>query len=158
MDFDVVHASGAGRLSALTGLVAAWGEIMVVRGTVYKLADCEVLAIRGGLGAAAVSFRDAPVAELVALNATPPGAGAGSALLAAAIELCRPRCHTLRTVTTNDNLVALRFYQRRGFVLSVLRPGAVDEARRLKPAIPQTGADGIPIRDEIELILPLSNG
>jgi hypothetical protein len=36
--------------------------------------------------------------------------------------------------TTNDNLEALRFYQRRGFVLSALRPGAVDDSRRrLKP-------------------------
>jgi hypothetical protein len=59
-------------------------------------------------------------------------------------------------VTTNDNLVALRFYQRRGFRLSALRPGAVDEARRrLKPAIPDAGAFGIPLRDELELELRL---
>jgi hypothetical protein len=55
-------------------------------------------------------------------------------------------------VTTNDNLEALRFYQRRGFVLSALRAGAVDEARReLKPMIGRVGNFGIPIRDEIEL-------
>jgi len=55
-------------------------------------------------------------------------------------------------VTTNDNLDALRFYQRRGFVLAALRPGAVLQARqRLKPTIPETGAYGIPLRDEIEL-------
>jgi hypothetical protein len=47
----------------------------------------------------------------------------------------------------------LRFYQRRGFRLRALRPGAVDEARRtLKPAIPPTGDHGIPLRDEIELL------
>ena len=55
-------------------------------------------------------------------------------------------------VTTNDNLEALRFYQRRGFVLSALRAGAMDEARRkLKPRISRVGDFGIPIRDEIEL-------
>ena len=55
-------------------------------------------------------------------------------------------------VTTNDNLEALRFYQRRGFRLSALRTGAVDESRRrLKPQIPTVGDFGIPIRDEIEL-------
>ena len=32
-------------------------------------------------------------------------------------------------MTTNDNLAALHFYQRRGFRLADLRPGAVDEAR-----------------------------
>jgi len=53
---------------------------------------------------------------------------------------------------TNDTLGAARFYQRRGFVLSALRPGAVDEARRrLKPEIGTVGDFGIPLRDELEL-------
>ncbi len=46
-------------------------------------------------------------------------------------------------VTTNDNLAALRFYQRSGFRLVELRAGALDEARHLKPSIPATGSDGI---------------
>ncbi len=54
-------------------------------------------------------------------------------------------------ITTNDNTPALRFYQRRGFRLVALRPGAIDAARRLKPGIPAVGLDGIPLRDEIEL-------
>ena len=55
-------------------------------------------------------------------------------------------------VTTNDNVDALRFYQRRGLRISGLRIGAVDESRaRLKPQIPEIGAYGIPLRDEIEL-------
>ncbi|MGD8245715.1 MAG: hypothetical protein PVG25_02965 [Anaerolineae bacterium] len=58
-------------------------------------------------------------------------------------------------ITTNDNLAALRFYQRRGFSLVAVHPGAVDQARTLKPEIPAIGHSGIPIRDEIELELPL---
>jgi ribosomal protein S18 acetylase RimI-like enzyme len=54
-------------------------------------------------------------------------------------------------VTTNDNLDALRLYQRHGYRLVRVRPGAVDEARRAKPAIPETGAYGIPLRDELVL-------
>jgi hypothetical protein len=53
-------------------------------------------------------------------------------------------------VTTNDNLTALRFYQRKGFVLAALRPNAMKETRKRKP-VPLLGGDGIPIRDEIEL-------
>jgi hypothetical protein len=35
-----------------------------------------------------------------------------------------------------------------------LRVGAVDEARRtIKPTIPEVGAYGIPLRDELELVL-----
>ena len=56
-------------------------------------------------------------------------------------------------VTTNDNVDALRFYQRLGFRLRALRAGAVDDARRdLKPSIP-VEHDGIAIRDELELVL-----
>ncbi len=59
-------------------------------------------------------------------------------------------------VTTNDNHRALRAYQRHGFDLVALYRGAVDEARRtLKPDIPATGRDGIPLRHELELELPL---
>ena len=66
-------------------------------------------------------------------------------------------CTRLWLVTTNDNVDALRFYQRRGFRLRALRPGAVDEARReLKPEIPEIGDHGIPLRDELELELDLT--
>jgi GNAT superfamily N-acetyltransferase len=66
-------------------------------------------------------------------------------------------CARIWLVTTNDNLEALRFYQRRGFVLSGLRLGAVDDSRRrLKPQISAIGGFGIPLRDELELELRLS--
>lgn len=53
-------------------------------------------------------------------------------------------------MTTNDNTHALRFYQKRGFVITAIRVNAMEEQRKKKP-IPLTGNDGIPIRDEIEL-------
>jgi hypothetical protein len=34
-------------------------------------------------------------------------------------------------------------------------PGAVTEARKIKPEIPATGLGGIPVRDEIELTMEL---
>jgi acetyltransferase (GNAT) family protein len=57
----------------------------------------------------------------------------------------------LRVTTTNDNLDALRFYQRRGFRIIAVHPGTVEESCRLKPSIPAIGEYGIPIRDELEL-------
>jgi len=135
-------------------MIELWGDPMIVRGEHYHFVDCEILAAHQ-LGLAAVSCRDAPIAELVSLNVWTPGAGAGTALLTAAVTLCRPTCHTLRTVTTNDNLSALRFYQRRGFVLSALRVNAMKAARDVKPNIPLIGDHGIPIRDELELVMDL---
>ncbi len=60
-------------------------------------------------------------------------------------------CARLWLMTTNDNLNTLRFYQKRGFVLVSVHRNAVMKSRQLKPEIPLTGNDGIPLRDEIEL-------
>ena len=95
--------------------------------------------------------------ELVAIAADPPRAGVGSRLLERVLEAAREAgCSRVWLTTTNDNLDALRFYQRRGFRLLALRPGAVVEARRrLKPELPATGAYDIPMRDELDLELIL---
>ena len=94
-----------------------------------------------------------PVLEIVTLNAVPRRAGIGTALVKEAVaEAARRGCREIRLTTTNDNVDALRFYQRRGFRLVELRPGAVARARAAKPEIPGTGAYGIPLRDELDLI------
>jgi len=91
--------------------------------------------------------------EILTLHCARRRSGIGSLLLEALMETAREGgCKGLSVVTTNDNIDALRFYQRRGFRLTALRSGAVEEARReMKPAIPVTGSYGIPLRDELEL-------
>jgi ribosomal protein S18 acetylase RimI-like enzyme len=94
--------------------------------------------------------------ELVTIDSLVEGRGVGTALVdAVAAAARRAGCTRLWLVTTNDNLEALRFYQRRGFVLTALHRDAVVESRRLKPQISERGAAGIPIRDELELELEL---
>lgn len=68
----------------------------------------------------------------------------------------KKRCKVIKLITTNDSLLALKFFQKRGFVLSKIINNAVEKARKLKPEIPLIGNDGIPIRDEIELIKDLN--
>ena len=103
-------------------------------------------------------FREEPSAELLLLSAFTKGAGVGTALLEALIAELRERgAPSLRVTTTNDNLDALRFYQRRGFQLVELRPGAVDAARRRKPSIPELGEHGIPLTDELDLVMRLDS-
>jgi ribosomal protein S18 acetylase RimI-like enzyme len=76
----------------------------------------------------------------------------GSALIEAATQAARRvGCRRLWLITTNDNTHALRFYQKRGFVIAAIHVNALEKARRLKPEIPLIGEDGIPLRDEIEL-------
>jgi GNAT superfamily N-acetyltransferase len=94
--------------------------------------------------------------ELVTIDALVEGAGIGTALVEAVAGAAREHgCTRLWLITTNDNLRALRFYQRRGFRLAALHRDALETSRRLKPSIPETGLDGIPLRDELELERPL---
>lgn len=64
-------------------------------------------------------------------------------------------CQRIYLMTHNDNLDALRFYQRRGFVICGIRLNSMDAARKIKPSIPIIGDYGIPLRDEINLELAL---
>ena len=101
-------------------------------------------------------------AELVLLEALEPARGIGTALVEALVALLAAQgVRELSLTTTNDNLGALRFYQRRGFQLVEIRPGAMDEYRKRKPMIPKVGEFGIPLRDELRLvrsILPQPDG
>lgn len=93
--------------------------------------------------------------EALTVHAGVPGTGVGTALLAALRDRAASAgWRRIWLITTNDNVDALRFYQRRGFRLVAVHAGAVDASRMtLKPAIPAIGAYGIPIHDELELEL-----
>ncbi|WP_119459836.1 GNAT family N-acetyltransferase [Rhodospirillaceae bacterium SYSU D60014] len=91
--------------------------------------------------------------EIVTLDAVNAFTGLGTRLVEKAAERAADlRLSRLVVRTTNDNLDALRFYQRRGFRLHRLVPGAIDEERRTKPSIPLIGRYGIPVRDELTLV------
>jgi GNAT superfamily N-acetyltransferase len=94
-----------------------------------------------------------PECEIITLDALEQYCGIGTALVDAVAEIARERgAARLLVVTTNDNLDALRFYQRRSFAIVGVRVDAVTQSRRIKPAIPLIGRHGIPIRDAIELV------
>jgi GNAT superfamily N-acetyltransferase len=152
---EICLAKGAGLEAARACLAREWGDLLIVRGLCYRLADCECLITAGFEGIAAFNTREPPVAELVAINAFLRRYGIGTALIDTLRQMLKDDFAVIRATTTNDNIDALRFYQRRGFRITGLRAGAVDEARILKPAIPLEGAYGIPIHDEIDLELRL---
>ena len=119
------------------------------------------LGLVAGDGIGLLTYRsDGDAIELTSLVAQPRGSGTGTALIDALVEVARVAgLFRIWLVTTNDNVDALAFYQRRGFRLSGIRIGAVDEARRtLKPAIPVMGEHGIELHDEIELTREIGAG
>src|SRR4051812_46379278 len=108
----------------------------------------------GSLAGLATYRIDGGECELVTLDSVREGAGVGTALVdALAGAAGAAGASRLWLITTNDNLPALRFYQRYGFDLVAVHRDAVARARALKPSIPRVGLDGIPIRHELELQL-----
>lgn len=130
------------------------GQSMISKGNEHRLADLEALiAWEGQARVGVATFHiDRSGCELLSINASSQGGGVGTALLQAVEEAARKAgCSRVWLITSNDNLDALRFYQRRGYRLIAVYPGAIDEARKIKPTIPQVGYHGVPIHDELEL-------
>ncbi|MFA7253511.1 MAG: GNAT family N-acetyltransferase [Patescibacteria group bacterium] len=90
--------------------------------------------------------------EIVTLDSIELNSGIGSALLNAMVKKAIDNKYSrLWLMTTNDNIDAMRFYQKRGFVFSGINIDAIQKSRDLGQEIPETGHYNIPIRDEIEL-------
>ena len=141
-------------------IIKEWGsDYVIVHGDIvhpaelpgYKVMEDEKLV---GLVTCMIKGQEC---EIVTLNSFREGEGIGDALMQVVESFALShQCTTCLLVTTNDNLNALGFYQRRGFYISEVRPGAVDEARKVKISIPRIADNGIPIRDEITLIKQIS--
>ena len=130
------HQARLGTLHDVLALpgVGAWDEQQLVGVATYD-----------------VQGRTAELAAIAVSNDHRLG-GIGTQLIDAVVVAARSAgAREVWLVTTNDNVDALRLYQRRGFRLSELHTGGVDRARALKPAIAREGCYGIPMRDELVL-------
>ena len=134
------------------------GEEMVTRGNVYRPEQLDGFVIedeREWLGL--VTFIvTSDECEVTSLNSLREAQGIGTSLINAVVEESRKHGYKrVFFITTNDNLNALGFYQKRGFELVAVYRGAVNESRKIKPGIPLIGYNNIPLRDEIELEMKL---
>ena len=94
--------------------------------------------------------------EIISLDCIYEGKGIGSALLNRVEEVAREnQLQKITLITTNDNLHAIRFYQKRGYRVMEIRLDAVKKARLMKPTIPFFSDAQIPIQDEWLLEKPL---
>jgi len=131
-----------------------WGATRVAtRGTLH---DCAYLpayiALEGDELAGLITYNvSGSECEIITLNSLIENNGIAWALIEKVIESAKEKgCSRLIVITTNDNTKAIRYYQKRGFSLKAVRINAVNESRKLKPEIPLTGNDGIPILHEFE--------
>lgn len=136
-------------------LLENWASnIIVTRGISYQ-ADllCGFIAEYEGkqIGLLTYNIKEDEL-EIITLNAIVEGKGVGTSLLEEVENLAKEKkCTRIWLITTNDNVDALRFYQKRGYEIKSVHRYAIDESRKIKPQLPFVGKYGIPIRDEIEM-------
>jgi ribosomal protein S18 acetylase RimI-like enzyme len=134
------------------------GEEMITRGKVYRPEQLDGFVVEAGeewTGLITFVIEDGEC-EVTSLDSLREGQGIGSKLLEQVIKEARAcGCKRLFLITTNDNLNALGFYQKRGFELVAIYRGAINTSRKIKPGIPLVGYNNIPLRDEIELEIML---
>jgi GNAT superfamily N-acetyltransferase len=129
-----------------------WGsEKMIMHGEIVVYDQVEGFVYGDWLGLLTFIVRE-DECEVTSLDSLREGKGIATALINEVLKEAKSRnCHRLFLITTNDNLHALGFYQRRGFELVKINRGAINESRKIKPSIPLIGDNNIPLRDEIEL-------
>ena len=94
--------------------------------------------------------------EIISLDSLKERQGIGTTLVNNVIEIAKKnKCTKIKLITTNDNINAIRFYQKLGFDMANLYHNALEISRKLKPSIPLIGEFGIPLKHEIEFIIDL---
>jgi GNAT superfamily N-acetyltransferase len=156
------------QIKPLSDISRGWAErlieeqcgapVIISRGVAHRIGELPgYVAQRDGeyIGLSTYFVQD-DACEMVSLHSVEQRSGVGSALIEAVKQAAiAAGCKRLWLITTNDNTAALRFYQKRGFVLVAVHRDALERSRKLKPEIPLVGMDGIPLRDEIELEMML---
>ncbi len=137
-----------------------WGDgFVVAHGEIFHPEGLEsIIALDGNQWVELVTYKVLDgECEIVSLDSLREGEGIGTSLIERVAQEARGAgCIRVFLITTNDNLEALGFYQKRGFELVRVHRGALDRSRKIKPSIPLIGLHGIPLRDEIELEMTLT--
>ena len=132
---------------------------MIIRGKKIDMTKSDGIAAmeNGGIiGLLTYAIRGG-ICEITSLDSLTEGRGIGTALINRVIRMAKESgCRRIIVVTTNDNINAIRFYQKRGFDMARFYRNALDISRKMKPEIPLIGDHGIPLRHEIEFELNLT--
>ncbi|SDJ65564.1 GNAT family N-acetyltransferase [Sediminibacillus albus] len=129
---EMVISSGVYQCDRLPGYAAVSSQRVIVGLITYIInaGECEIISLDSLLEKQGIGTKLVGLVEMEARNTD---------------------CHRLKLVTTNDNMHALGFYQRRGYRIVKIFSGAVDKARAIKPEIPLVAENGIAIKDELLL-------
>jgi GNAT superfamily N-acetyltransferase len=126
---------------------------MIIRGHIIDMTQVDGIAVYEDSEIIALltyTIRD-NLCEIISLDSLLEGRGIATELIKRIISAAKEKqCSKIIVITTNDNINAMRFYQKRGFDMVRLYHNALDISRKLKPEIPFIGENDIPLRHEIE--------
>lgn len=154
MQFNVAPITPSDKPTVVE-LISHWlADFIISRGRKLYPAELPGFLARDGSGEAVglVTYETiGDQCEVVTLDAFTPWSGIGTALMQAVETAAQSKgCRRIWLITTNDNVEAVRFYQRRGYTFAAVHVNALEQSRKLKPQIPMVGNFGIPMRDELE--------
>lgn len=131
-----------------------WGSTVIVsRGRIHNADSLPgyVALVNGEIQGVIIYSIENGQCEIVILDSLLEKQGIGSALVKKVVDTARKAgCTRVWLITSNDNIHAVRFYQKRGLDLVAVHRNAIVEARKIKPQIPIKGFDNIPLKHEIE--------
>lgn len=152
MEYVKIDMQNRARINSF--IVKHWFSTeMIIRGTIIDMTKVDgIIALEDdnivGLLTYAISDK---ICEIISLDSTFEGKGIGTSLINKMIFIAKEAgCKKVIVVTTNDNVKAIGFYQKRGFDMAHLYRNAMDISRKIKPSIPLIGDGEIPLKHEIE--------
>lgn len=129
------------------------GPVVITKGTVHDTSYSEgfISLTNGELTGYILYEICRNQCEILVLQSILENQGIGSALIKAVLNKAKQAyCETVWLITTNDNIHAIRYYQKFGFELAAVHINAIEESRKLKPTIPFFGNEKIPLKHEFE--------
>ena len=151
---EIISISDKNKEQINNFLISHWYSTdMVVRGEVVDMTKLDGFAAYENediIGL--ITYRiEGSECEIMSLDSLKENRGIGTVLLNKAIETASNfNCIKIKLITTNDNINAMRFYQKRGFDMMRIYRNALEKSRKIKPSIPITGNFGIQLKHEIE--------
>ena len=158
---NINKISSKNRAKVIDFFMEHWGSSeMIISSGVYDCAKLDGFLIEENeiiIGLVTYIIHEDEV-EVISLDSIIEGRGIGSLLMKEVERFAKSiALNVISLITTNDNLNALKFYQKRGYQIVVVYPNTVEKARQLKQKIPLVSNDGIPIRDELKLVKRLES-
>ncbi|TCL56248.1 acetyltransferase (GNAT) family protein [Kineothrix alysoides] len=126
---------------------------MIIRGNIVDMTQVDGIAVyeNSEIIALLTYTISGNLCEIISLDSLLEGRGIATELIKKILSVARQnQCSKIIAITTNDNINAMRFYQKRGFDMVRLYHNALDISRKLKPEIPFIGENDIPLQHEIE--------